>query len=672
MSSTNSEHTHSEAMSPEDEIRRIIDHTAHLLPAQGPIRVFVHHNTLHAFEDLPFEEAIIRAGERFGCRPYMEEEDYRREWLQGRILTGDLRAVLQEDLRDSAPLPRGPQAEGQAMGVPGQETKSQNSPGAEAIAGSTSRLELRLALLAGGLQEPNDKELDWRLNESDAPMDQALWEACLDLVNPLGPLPLPPPRKARYRDKLLALTGEDMDALVQPLLIRFCAAFCDQGIAYWRLPSRSLGFFGSFRRLYQGLPLPDAWLKGFNFRLRGRDNPASSIVASLGNLGIPQEEWEAYIEEMMLAMKGWPGMIHQNEERPDRVLIPSPPGSLLEYAAVRLLLEEQAVAHLTRRFKLSLADLRKVPSPAPLKTVGMRAFALYQLAQHFDWPVETIRTSPAEALLREIESFSSLERRRLFHLAYERRHRNQTLDALAHHRWKAAGAPRFQAVCCIDEREESFRRHLEETEPSCETFGTAGFFGLAMYYRGIEDAHAVPLCPILIQPTHSVEEVPLEVESQSFRHAVGHAAYAFHVGSRTGIRGALLSGFFGTLAAFPLALRVFFPRHAAKMRVNLRSSSAKTRLKWNYTTEEEISVVRKLLEETGIKNCLSKLVVIVGHGSSSLNNPHESAHDCGACGGGRGGPNARAFALMANDPQVRESLGIPKDTIFVGAYHNTC
>ncbi|HUO56961.1 MAG TPA: putative inorganic carbon transporter subunit DabA, partial [bacterium] len=46
--------------------------------------------------------------------------------------------------------------------------------------------------------------------------------------------------------------------------------------------------------------------------------------------------------------------------------------------------------------------------------------------------------------------------------------------------------------------------------------------------------------------------------------------------------------------------------------------------------------------------------------------------DCGACGGGRGGPNARAFALMANDPQVRESLGIPKDTIFVGAYHNTC
>ena len=69
----------------QERLRHAVDHVAHLLPKQGPIGVFVHHNTLHAFEHLPFEQAVIEAWHLFGAEPYMSEAAYRAELARGRI-----------------------------------------------------------------------------------------------------------------------------------------------------------------------------------------------------------------------------------------------------------------------------------------------------------------------------------------------------------------------------------------------------------------------------------------------------------------------------------------------------------------------------------------------------------------------------------------------------------
>ncbi len=706
-----------EPAGPESRLREAILLAAELLPAQGPISLFIHHNTLHAFEGLPFEQAVVEAAELLGGEPFLAEERYREALANGRVRERDVRAVLAEAIGAGGEVELGP-------GLP-------------------TRLLLRERLLLHGVRRSAGHELDWILAETDvlrrlrpdlagdlrarllrghgseAEAARALWRACLEHAERLAPEPAPQPRvPQRHRDLLLAVTGEDSDALVHPLLIRLCAAYLDQGIAYWPMPERELGLYRAFLRLY-GAPggSRERWLVGLAAELAeeaaSQRSPLASAVRSLGRLGVPEPEWEGFVARTLLALRGFAGMLHQLAVRPDRVPAFAPPAALEDLLAVRLLLEARALAWVARRHLGEpgpLAGLRaelarRLPAAAAPRPVE-RAFALFELAQILGVAEPELRALPqasVRTLLAELAAFGEVPRRRLLHRAYERRYRVGLLDALAAH----ARAPRpgppprpaFQAVFCIDEREESMRRHLEEVEPACETFGAPGFFGVAMYYRGVADARAAPLCPIVIRPRHAVEEeVAQELREEALRRAwlrqaVGRLRRAWQVGSRTLTRGTLATALLGTLAAVPLVFRVLLPRTTGRL---LRHASrlvrppARTRLRLErredlapalgdhagFTQGEMATIVGNLLEETGLARGMAELVLVVGHGSTSLNNPHESAHDCGACGGGRGGPNARAFACMANDAGVRRLLvargiAIPADTVFLGAQHDS-
>lgn len=75
-------------------IEEILLELKHFLPAQAPLKDFVHHNTLHAFQHMPFHQALKQAGTQFGYKGYLAIEEYRALYRAGKIKGDILQNVL--------------------------------------------------------------------------------------------------------------------------------------------------------------------------------------------------------------------------------------------------------------------------------------------------------------------------------------------------------------------------------------------------------------------------------------------------------------------------------------------------------------------------------------------------------------------------------------------------
>jgi uncharacterized protein YbcC (UPF0753/DUF2309 family) len=813
------------------QIREAIHHLEHLLPGQAPIKGFVHHNTLHGFEHLPFPQALAEAHRITGNYGYLSAEQFRALYAAGRIDRDDLEQAMFETpglepeeilVPGEGPLTRGDvyrtallyplpaltpcQLTWQMEELRALERLQDDVPasarqrllaeaGGEGVRDEPAAVAdlWEACLQASGLEDflvhPEElvdlsaeqaERMFERLAKEGAPDDQPLTQRAMqrDAAAGLGALLDRVGPELTLRGLLRELSGEDLLDELRPHLLRHLGAWLDQGIAAWSPADVEQGFYRTWREsaahdpgeLFEGL---EDWR---NHIQSLPEDPMDTVIAELGRLGLAREHWPSYLQRLALELPGWSGMTLWRQRHPDHAGRPEPV-NLLDYLAVRLVLERVFARRLSARlwrveptldmlrwyFHRNLSEflVRQAlyagrrhlaeylatqaqrltqplegesggaasggwsqmarlirtwqQSPAARRPEGHSIYRsvwrLFRLVQHLGWSGARVRALSADQVERLFETLGRLDPETsgfLWLRAYERRYREELLNALSANRGRGPWAerhrrPEAQLVFCMDDREEGIRRHLEEINPAIETLGAAAHFGVPHWWRGLDDTRRTGQCPVVTVPSHEVSERPRPGCDPQYRRHARRRAWRVRLrdGLHQELRRNLLSSSLGMAAAAPvaglsLAAKVFAPRLFGRWARRLqgrfeqavptelaftaerpKASPSPEEVQLGFSTAEQAARVGGFLRAIGLAHGFASLVVIMGHGSDSQNNPHLSAYNCGACSGNHSGPNARLFAAMANRPEVRaavceQGIDIPDDCWFLGAEHNTC
>lgn len=729
-------------------IVELVDEISHYLPSQGPVSTFVHHNTLHYFESLDFFEAIETASKIYEAKAYHSEKFYQEQYKNQRISKADINKAIndnlvdfKEDLFGIPPLKivrhiilnanssitketlrwklqeKGSLYDFSSLTKGKQKNKIKNddvenfpqlkkqildlfSNSDNKFLTQSIKTKEELSLLSS-LEDKDQLKNKWKNYHSL----KMLWLVSLDLAKSAS-FTIKYEKKSN-ESKFLSPSKEEIskvESTINSYLIKYTASFLDSGLAHLHVDSREKGFLFSFlKHLENDSWARPQWLHGdfSSYKNKSAENIIEEHLNQVEDL--KTKEIEPYLLRKALILKGWGGLISQIEKKGG---INSIKVNFIDFLAVRLILEEAAKRFFSNKnFKnLVISEQNNQTTDSNLE-ISKEAFA-YHLFRTF----QSLGISASNLLLKQNEvevkkivtAFDILDQKtrlRIWQSAYEWNLYSRLSSALigkSKRETSNSKRPKADIVCCIDDREESFRRYVEEISKDYSTYGTAGFFGVDAEFHSLYEKPAA-FCPVNITPTHKVKIIPKrgaeekvtgfgklkEVKSDLRVHLVNQ--------SKTLFRGWLIA-IGGILALVPLSISTLSPRWTHKFKGFLQrkllnpgddtsiiyssedENSSDSSL---YTLEEMMLRVRALLTSTGMIKNLSPLVIIMGHGSFSSNNPYRSAYDCGACGGRPARLNPRVFAHMANRKDVREALAkqgftIPSDSHFVGSFHNTC
>ncbi len=770
-------------------IRSMVYIAGEPVPYFWPMRNFIHHNPLHGFEHLPFEQAVDKGTRLFGARGYLSRSAYQRYLAEGKVDAESLRLRVQRFI------------ESQKVSLPIDTT----------------------AWLMTELTQATEQVTDvLTIATHDMVHARLHGETCnppsADKAQVAAELEQRVLHERPVYEVFDALFGTTVAGDLDEQVIRACLDFFDEGQSVWDMPHRDQGFFLAWLGVAGGA------VQRTLGELTNRDidaatiEPEQVITLILRKLQVPEDEWVAYFTRELTRLHGWSGFIRWRANTPNYHWQRRYPGDLVDYLAVRLLsaltlLQQQAGGHRPYTLEALREAIGANPFELYLRLELNSRGALVAMARDIEQALQHGKRNKIEKLFTEYrvrkaqceaqrqadklatlaerandrEGLSNLSRDELAQLlrllhafsreegplwlkAMEAKATDQLFDGLS----LQPPAPRekrpfAEALFCIDTRSERIRRHLESAG-DYNTYGIAGFFGVPVSFMELGKGSETHLCPVLLTPKNLVIEMSsIGVQDTA---AVTALEKAMHELKESVLTPFVTVEAIGLLFGFDMVGKTLLPTTYNRWRAHLHEHKPSTHLvldkldrdqadsivravqravivkaveqelevepelvtdamvkelreaalghqtgcptfaeltgvgderlekfvarlrtayrinppfaqlqmerlaRIGFSLDEQTRFVAQALQSIGLTKDFSRFILLVGHGSTSENNPYESALDCGACGGAHGIVSARVLAQMANKAEIRRRLRktgieIPDDAWFIPALHNT-
>ena len=443
----------------------------------------------------------------------------------------------------------------------------------------------------------------------------------------------------------------------------WAASYFDRGQSIWNTSKQNAGIFEAWLAEAKIDRSPEiAGLKYFRDYVKDLPaEPYDAVLQSLDMLQIPEEKQALYFHRLLMKSIGWASYIAQLDW--DDKLAGTESTRLESFLSVLVCWEAGLMACLD--------------SPA-LDASWHEALQAYD---YWEGAAAANKKLSQDLILQE---------------AFNKSVQKEIIEKFKHNTSEKSPvltSKKAQAIFCIDVRSEILRRHLEQADDEIETLGFAGFFAFPVNFLPLAHDHGEAQCPVLIPTGPAIQEqLPDHAENgiaqkrRIFRHQVKQLWKQLRAGAISCFSFVSPMGLSYMVKLFTdsygLSRPVPHPQKAGlstkefkKLGISLDQGQAAGQIT-GISPEQRLAMAKNALKAMSLTENFARFVCIVGHGSTSVNNPHATGLDCGACGGHSGEANAKVAAAVLNDKEVRAKLQndqifIPESTVFLACLHDT-